>query len=65
MQRVAAALDGTLHVGRTAPGRGAWVCSPGCFDAATRRNAFERALRRPVPKPEVEALRAKLFDGTY
>jgi predicted RNA-binding protein YlxR (DUF448 family) len=64
MQRVAAALDGTLRAGRDEPGRGAWVCSPVCFDLAVRRNAFERALRRPVPKPELQALRAKLFDNT-
>jgi predicted RNA-binding protein YlxR (DUF448 family) len=64
MQRIAAALNSTLDAGPNAPGRGAWVCSPACFDLATRRNAFERALRRPVPKPELAALRAKLFDRT-
>jgi predicted RNA-binding protein YlxR (DUF448 family) len=61
MLRMSAALDGTLQVGRTAPGRGAWVCSPACFDLAERHRAFDRALRRSVSKPEVEALRAKLF----
>jgi predicted RNA-binding protein YlxR (DUF448 family) len=64
MVRIARALDGTLHVGRAAPGRGAWVCSPACFDLATRRNAFERALGHAVPKPELEALRATLFGET-
>jgi predicted RNA-binding protein YlxR (DUF448 family) len=62
--RIAAAPDGTLDTGRTAPGRGAWVCSPACFDLAARRDALERALRRPVPKPELEGLRARLFDAT-
>jgi predicted RNA-binding protein YlxR (DUF448 family) len=61
MARLSLTLDGTLHVGRTAPGRGAWVCSPTCFDDAVRRNAFDRALRRPVSKPELQVLRAKLF----
>jgi predicted RNA-binding protein YlxR (DUF448 family) len=64
MHRVAAALDGTLQVGRSAPGRGAWLCSSACFDLATRRKVFDRALRRPVSNPELEALRATLFDST-
>jgi predicted RNA-binding protein YlxR (DUF448 family) len=64
MVRIARASDGTLHAGRSVPGRGAWVCSPACFDLAARRNAFERALRQPVPKPELEALRATLFGET-
>ena len=31
------------------PGRGAWLCreSPGCFDRAVKRRAFERALTEP------------------
>jgi predicted RNA-binding protein YlxR (DUF448 family) len=62
MLRIAAALDGTLQVGRLAPGRGAWVCSAACFDLAARRNAFDRALRRAVSKPELRAARAKLFE---
>jgi predicted RNA-binding protein YlxR (DUF448 family) len=64
MVRIARAADGTLHAGRGAPGRGVWICSPACFDLATRRNAFERALRHAVPKPKLEALRATLFDET-
>jgi predicted RNA-binding protein YlxR (DUF448 family) len=63
MVRVAAALDGGLHAGRTAPGRGAWLCDEACFDQALRRGAFERALRRAVTKPELRALRATLFDS--
>jgi predicted RNA-binding protein YlxR (DUF448 family) len=64
MVRISAVLDGTLHTGRAAPGRGAWVCGAACFDVAARRGAFERALRRGVPKPALEVLRAKLFDST-
>ena len=59
---MAAAKDGTLAVGRAAPGRGAWVCSAECFDAAVRRGALPRALRRECPSTEVEALRARLFE---
>jgi predicted RNA-binding protein YlxR (DUF448 family) len=62
MVRIAMTSDGTLHTGRGAPGRGAWVCEAGCFDLAVRRDAFERALRRPVSKPDLEGLRAKLFE---
>jgi predicted RNA-binding protein YlxR (DUF448 family) len=64
MVRITAALDGTLQHERNAPGRGAWVCSVACFDLAARRDALARALRRPVPKPAIEALRARLFGNT-
>ncbi|HTL87588.1 MAG TPA: DUF448 domain-containing protein [Acidimicrobiia bacterium] len=58
--RIAAAPDGTLQVGRTAPGRGAWVCSIPCFDLAVKRRALSRALRREVTSTDAEALRARL-----
>lgn len=60
--RVTAGEDGRLRVGRTAPGRGAWLCAgePACFELAARRRAFGRALRRPVGEPEVAALAAQL-----
>jgi predicted RNA-binding protein YlxR (DUF448 family) len=62
MRRIAAALGGRLDAGRDAPGRGAWVCDAGCFDLAVERHAFERALRRPVSKSEIQDVRAKLFE---
>jgi predicted RNA-binding protein YlxR (DUF448 family) len=62
MHRIAAALDGTLDVGRDAAGRGAWVCDARCFDLAVRRHAFERALRRPLSKAEIQGVRATLFE---
>jgi len=35
-----------VDVGRSLPGRGAWLHpDPGCLDLATRRRAFGRALR--------------------
>ena len=46
----------------TAPGRGAWVCSKGCFEQALRtagdRGALARALRRKITSTEAAALRA-------
>jgi predicted RNA-binding protein YlxR (DUF448 family) len=50
--------DGSLAVGRTLPGRGAWLCrgSLECAAAAVKRNAFRRALRRPVSSEVVQEL---------
>jgi len=61
--RISLDEDGTLRLG-PGPGRGAWLCGAprtiGCLDAAVRRRAFERALRAPVPAPEVGRLRARM-----
>ena len=47
--RFAAAPDGTLVAGRTAPGRGAYTCRRlACFERAVARRAFNRVLRRSV-----------------
>ncbi len=56
--RVVLGPEGTLRVGRTLPGRGAWLCaeSPRCVQQAARRNAFSRALRAPVSPDVVLAL---------
>ena len=56
--------DGSLAVGPTLPGRGAWLCrsSAACFDAAQRRGAFARALRAPVAAADVEAVRDQVLD---
>jgi hypothetical protein len=63
LARVARHSSGSLAVGRTAPGRGAWLCagSEACFDAAVRRRAFGRALRCDVPAHELERLRGRLL----
>lgn len=41
-----AAREGRVVVGRTLPGRGAWL-HPGCVEAALKRRALPRALRAP------------------
>jgi predicted RNA-binding protein YlxR (DUF448 family) len=65
MVRVVRLEDGRLAVGRTLPGRGAWLCrgTPGCVDLAVRRNAFSRALRCTVGGALVEQLRSELGAG--
>ncbi|MEY4175138.1 MAG: hypothetical protein RI900_2303 [Actinomycetota bacterium] len=45
-----------VQVARSAPGRGAWVCSGQCLQLAVRRKAFDRAWRRTVRTEEVTAL---------
>jgi len=56
--RVVRRDDGSLAVGRTLPGRGAWLCrgSVACVETARNRRAFERALRGPVPSGAVDRL---------
>ena len=63
--RVARRADGSLAVGRTLPGRGAWLCSGSrsCFDLAVKREAFRRAFRAPVDRSAVDQLRSELFGG--
>jgi predicted RNA-binding protein YlxR (DUF448 family) len=50
--------EGTLRVGRTLPGRGAWLCAGSleCLRAAARRKALARALRAQLSVEEVLAL---------
>jgi len=59
------AEDGHLVAGHGRPGRGAWLCagSLGCLELALRRNAFGRALRRPVSVDEPEELARTLGLG--
>lgn len=60
--RVARRSDGSLAVGRSEPGRGAWLCagSPACFEAAVKRRAFGRALRSEVASNQLASLRGKM-----
>jgi predicted RNA-binding protein YlxR (DUF448 family) len=62
MVRVVVTAGGSLVVGTTSQGRGAWLCrdSPRCFEQAARRNAFDRALRREVAPTEVARLKMTL-----
>lgn len=53
--------DGPV-VGRSAPGRGAWLCSVDCLSLATGRKGLDRALRRPVTSEALAALRIA-FEG--
>jgi predicted RNA-binding protein YlxR (DUF448 family) len=55
-----AASPGGVVASRTAPGRGAWVCSIECFDRAARRQTLPRALRRELSSTEIESVRARL-----
>ena len=56
--RVVRLDDGSLAVGRTLAGRGAWLCrgSTECLGQARRRKAFDRAFRRSVADGAVERL---------
>src|SRR5436190_8622657 len=44
-RRCARDAQGCISIGEQAPGRGAWLCSPECFETAVRRGALARALR--------------------
>ena len=59
--RVTRGPDGTLEVGRSLPGRGAWLCRDiSCLHQAERRKAFPRALRGELVDGAIEALRARM-----
>jgi predicted RNA-binding protein YlxR (DUF448 family) len=50
-------------IGRTAAGRGAWVCSVECVRSAIDRRGFERAWRRRVEVAAVERLTASVAEA--
>ena len=56
--RVVVGPDGQVAVDKqgTAPGRGAYLCNPGCLKAALKRKAFSRAFRGKAAPMEPEAL---------
>ena len=56
MLRCVLGVDGQVHLGPTAPGRGAWLCGPECLPAAISRRAFDRAWRRQIPPLAIESL---------
>jgi len=60
--RIVRLPDGSLRIGRTLPGRGAWLCAGSleCLNQAAQRNAFSRALRSPVSSDDVLALGPEL-----
>jgi predicted RNA-binding protein YlxR (DUF448 family) len=60
--RIARRPDGALVVGRTLPGRGAYLCAAtfdACLDLADRRRALGRALRAEVGAAAVAGLRKR------
>jgi hypothetical protein len=65
MVRVVRLADGGVAVGRSLPGRGAWLCagSPACVAEARKRRAFERALRGPLDAAAVERLASGMAPG--
>ena len=61
--RVATDPEGMLRIGRTLPGRGAWLCRESleeCSDQATRKGGFARAFRTKVTADALEALRLQI-----
>jgi predicted RNA-binding protein YlxR (DUF448 family) len=72
MVRIVRSPDGSLAVGRTTPGRGAWLCaepeqgaerrdrSVSCIDLARSRKAFGRAFRAPISDGAPDSLRVFL-----
>jgi len=57
--------EGKLTTGRSAGGRGAWMCPRiECYELADKRRAIPRSLRTEVPFEALEELRATIIDGT-
>ena len=52
--------DPRARVSRTAPGRGAWLCSLDCLRQAERRRAFDRAWKRKVSAESLSNLDREL-----
>jgi predicted RNA-binding protein YlxR (DUF448 family) len=63
LTRVARRPDGSLGIGRTLHGRGAWLCTGSlqCFELAVRRKAFSKALRGAVDERDIERLRTEFM----
>ena len=58
--RVACSPQGQVSVDATgkAPGRGAYVCGPDCWDTALGRGRLARSLGRRLSKSDLDSLRA-------
>ena len=58
--RVATSPQGEVSVDLTgkAPGRGAYVCGPDCWESALGRGRLARSLGRSLSKSDLESLRA-------
>ena len=57
--RIASSPQGqiSLDVTGKAPGRGAYVCGPDCWDTALGRGRLARSLGRQLSKNDLESLR--------
>lgn len=63
--RVARVDGGQLAVGRSLPGRGAWLCRSSvvdCLDLAVRRKAMDRALRTELAPDAAARLHGYLVE---
>jgi predicted RNA-binding protein YlxR (DUF448 family) len=60
--RVARSREGSVGVGRTLPGRGAWLCrdSPACLDRAVHQGGFNRSLRASLSASDLGSIRDAL-----
>jgi len=63
MVRVTAAADGSLRIGASLPGRGAWLCvsasmapNPSCVERAAKHGSMKRTLRVAVDPAVIRAL---------
>jgi uncharacterized protein len=48
---------------QTAPGRGAYLCGPGCLRSAAKKKAFQRAFKQSI-ELDVTHLEAALQEPT-
>ena len=60
--RLARGTGVSVQIGRSVPGRGAWLCDGRVewFDLAVQRRAIARALRIELSEQEISQLRARL-----
>lgn len=66
LRRFVRGADGTVSfdpAGR-APGRGAYVCSDGCFQAARKGRKLERALRVKLTDEDYDRLAGEMARAT-
>jgi predicted RNA-binding protein YlxR (DUF448 family) len=63
--RVARSPQGQVSVDRTgkAPGRGAYVCGPDCWDTALGRGRLARSLGSALSAQDLESLRTEALQS--
>ena len=62
LHRIVRLADGSVRYDATgrAAGRGAYVCSPACFDAVKGTNKLQRALRVKLEREDAERVAADI-----